>query len=307
MIHMRLQQLGIKVELTLSGVGRMSVGLALVMGLRFELNGEEEISMLFFLRLLFAYLLASACLLGAGALLPKELERRFPLESIRVYEPHEQLEVTYEGWPLVKVFDALYGQAWRKSEVTWFECADGYRPTIDTEELKSGDAWLVIKKKGQKDFRLINKLHHGEVVELGPLYVVWDNLKNKKRRDLGASGWPYQVVKVEFTSFDKIFPKLAPPPKSSLQVQRGFAAFKNHCLACHKVNGEGGDKAPELNIPVNITEYIDSKWLKRWILDPASIRRGTLMPSFQSLTNADLMTEDVISYLKAMRSRKILE
>jgi mono/diheme cytochrome c family protein len=64
-------------------------------------------------------------------------------------------------------------------------------------------------------------------------------------------------------------------------IDRGaarFCAFRKHCAACHTINGEGGGKAPELNYPAGVVEYIRPGYLKRWIKRPQSICYNTTAP-----------------------------
>jgi hypothetical protein len=71
---------------------------------------------------------------------------------------------------------------------------------------------------------------------------------------------------------------LAPPAGASAAAQRGFGAWRVHCQKCHMLNGDGGEIGPELNWPMNVTEYWQPNMLKRWVLDPASMRLPAKMP-----------------------------
>ena len=71
------------------------------------------------------------------------------------------------------------------------------------------------------------------------------------------------------------------------------------------INGEGGDKAPELNYPTSVVEYIKPEYLTRWIENPSSIRHNTLMPGLaQEIPNRANVTKEIIAYLKAMSTTK---
>ena len=88
-------------------------------------------------------------------------------------------------------------------------------------------------------------------------------------------------------------------------VQRGFVAFRSHCLTCHSINGQGGAKAPELNYPASVTEYLAPGWLQRWMLDPGSIRHATTMPGLPpELPARDAVATDIERYLQAMATHK---
>ena len=146
-----------------------------------------------------------------------------------------------------------------------------------------------------------------KTVELGPLYLVWDNLKSTELREEGAADMPYQIKEIELTSFAARFPALSPPANASQQVQQGFLHFRKHCIACHTINGQGGGKAPELNYPLSVTEYIKPEFLKRWIDDPSSIRYNTTMPALTAEIPArEKVIEELIAYLKAISTVKRL-
>jgi len=92
-------------------------------------------------------------------------------------------------------------------------------------------------------------------------------------------------------------------PRDSATL-RGFHVFKENCLKCHSLNLQGGDLAPELNIPQNITEYRSIDFLNQFIRRPEQFRLKSKMPSFASL--ADNKISDVLAYLKYMRTRKMV-
>ena len=151
---------------------------------------------------------------------------------------------------------------------------------------------------------MTNKLQNNEVVPLGPLYLVWNNIGSKALLEAGASDMPYQIKTIEL-KMKEAFPNMIPPSGSSEQVQRGFEHFRRHCAACHTINGDGGGKAPELNYPESIVEYIKPEYLKRWILAPQTIRYNTMMPGLgEEISNREQVAAEIIAYLKAMSGAK---
>jgi mono/diheme cytochrome c family protein len=61
-----------------------------------------------------------------------------------------------------------------------------------------------------------------------------------------VSLWAYQVTGIEFVRFAERFPQVSPLEDSGESVKRGFVAFRNVCMNCHAINGEGGGKARDL-------------------------------------------------------------
>jgi hypothetical protein len=75
-------------------------------------------------------------------------------------------------------------------------------------------------------------------------------------------------------------------------------------MACHTMNGEGGSKAPELNYPTSVTEYLSDKWIRQWVMDPRSVRYNATMPAFASHPDAGVLVEEVLAYLRTMARHK---
>ena len=84
-------------------------------------------------------------------------------------------------------------------------------------------------------------------------------------------------------------------------------AFRQHCIKCHTLNGDGGSIGPELNYPVSVTEYWKSKWLRRFIVNPQSVRSNSKMiPFYRDVENRQEQVADIIEYLKVMARNKSL-
>ncbi|MDZ4676459.1 MAG: cytochrome c [Oligoflexia bacterium] len=230
-----------------------------------------------------------------------ELEKISPAQTILVWDPTSEKEISYRAHSVEAVFQSVFGNAWKNSEEILFTCIDGYRPSIPTSRFIQHKAFIAVARTDNKNFDLmkINKK-----IELGPYYLIWENSKYPELKVGDGPSWPYQLAAVDLTTFNETFPKIAPPKNSSPAVKRGFLAFRKNCLPCHSINGNGGKEAPELNYPVNITQYYKETWLKKWISDPKSIRFRTPMPPFPEVSGRDKIINDIISYLKAIRANK---
>lgn len=225
--------------------------------------------------------------------------------SLKVFEAHEEKERTYKVYPVRPLLDHIFGKQWEQAEEIVFISADGYQPSIPVARFLAHDAYFAFANADDVPFTLVNVLQNNELVQLGPLYLVWDNLQSKTLLADGASGMPYQVIGIELTTFAIRYPNLSPPVQASPQVQRGFLHFRKHCLACHTINGEGGGKAPELNYPASVVEYLKPGYLTRWIENPASIRYNTVMPPLaKEIPNRATVTQEIIAYLRAMSAAK---
>lgn len=233
-----------------------------------------------------------------------ELRQKVPTAQITVWEPHEDKNVTYEGFDIARLFDAVYGEAWKTIDEALFTCVDGYQPVLPMDRFSRHVGYLVYRRLDQDVFNVQNRFEGQSDVPLGPFYLVWDNLHSDALRAQGASGWPYQVVGVDLVNFADRFPRLSPPKDASEKTKKGFLAFRENCMACHSINGEGGNKAPELNYPMSVTEYLSDAWIRKWLMDPRSVRYNATMPAFASHPDPDALVDDVLAYLKAMALHK---
>ena len=228
-----------------------------------------------------------------------------PAVSLKIFEIHEKKDHIYKAYPARALFDKSFGKEWTTAEEIVFISMDGYQASIPVAKFLSHDAYFAFAHDDDSPFTMTNILQNNEVVQLGPLYLIWDNIKSKVLLEDGASDMPYQVKSIELTAFTTRFPNLSPPAKASAEVQLGFLHFRKYCMACHMINGEGGGKAPELNYPTSVVEYIKPEYLTRWIENPSSIRHNTLMPGLaQEIPNREKVTKEIIEYLKAMSTTK---
>ena len=234
------------------------------------------------------------------------LRRAVEPAQVRVLEPYEDGEATFDALPLVDVLDAVHGRGWRDEEELLFTCRDGYQPTVPVARVLSHRAWLAFDRVDAEGFA-IRKRESGSLkrVELGPFYLVWENLEDAQIRLESDYGWPYQLVGIDLIRSADHFPKLAPPAGASEPVRAGFAAYRVHCSKCHKLNGEGGNLGPELNAPGRPLADRDPAWLRAWIEEPERIRPNTRMePLNPKLPDRERVVEEIIAYLHAMVGTK---
>jgi mono/diheme cytochrome c family protein len=229
-----------------------------------------------------------------------------PPAAVRVHEPYELREVVFEALPFDRVLDAVYTRAWRSEQELLFTCRDGYQPSVPVARVLAHRAWLAFARADRDDFS-IDKLESGRVqrIELGPFYLVWENLDDAVIRQDADYGWPYQLVGIDLIATRDRFPRMSPPAGAPPQVVDGFAAFRVHCSQCHAVNGEGGSIGPELNGGAPLVEVRDGDFLRAWIEDPARIRPGSRMPALNPALPERAKTIDaILAYLRAMAAAR---
>ena len=87
-------------------------------------------------------------------------------------------------------------------------------------------------------------------------------------------------------------------PTLDPSVARGKALFaRQHCMACHRIHGEGGKVGPDLSYVAN--QRPDRQWHLRHFRDPQSVSPGSIMPAFP-LEEKDL--NDLTSYILTLKS-----
>ena len=92
-------------------------------------------------------------------------------------------------------------------------------------------------------------------------------------------------------------------PKIDPAVARGKILFaKNHCMACHRIHGEGGKVGPDLSYVAE--QRPDRQWHLRHFRNPLSVSPGSIMPAFP-LTEKDL--NDLTSYLLTLKGEAVQE
>jgi mono/diheme cytochrome c family protein len=74
--------------------------------------------------------------------------------------------------------------------------------------------------------------------------------------------------------------------------KNGEAVYQGECAKCHKLNGSGGTKGPELT---NIFDKHDEQYIRDYTMDPRSIKADSVMPPAKI---DDKQLQMLIDYLK---------
>lgn len=224
--------------------------------------------------------------------------------TVEVVEPHLALDntlprVRYVGWPIERVLDQLLGQGWsqRDGEIE-FRALDGYVSRVPVERFRRYRAFLVHARADGAAFTVDVAAQNEKNVPLGPYYLVWDNVTDEALRADGASLWPYQVAAIN--SVADILAALLPGDLAGRFEQEARLVIR-HCLTCHKLNGQGGEKHP-IDLAERVRDMPPDEF-ERWVLDPNGVRPGTTMPAFQANRSQSERIEGARSlyrYLRAM-------
>ena len=148
----------------------------------------------------------------------------------------------------------------------------------------------------------------GKDYTAGPFYIVWTG---PEAASIRSEYWAYQVAKlVSQVSPVARWPALAVDEALPADdpIRAGQTLFVAQCLPCHRLNGAGSsDVGPDLNRPMNPTEYLTPEGLRALIRNPKSVRTWPMqaMPGFPPDHLSDREIDLVIAYLKHMAGRKV--
>jgi hypothetical protein len=161
---------------------------------------------------------------------PAQMQMKTSPQSVRVFEPYEKDEADFLAFPLAEVLDAVYSPSWRTEDELLLTCRDGYRPSVPAARVLAHSAWLAFSRQDTGSFSILKPESGQEKrVDLGPFYLVWENLHDAVIRQEGDYGWPYQLVGIDLVSTREQFRAMAPPAVASAQVSLGVKAVRMQC------------------------------------------------------------------------------
>ena len=233
-----------------------------------------------------------------------ELAHLSELKSLTVNNPTDSTNKSYMGVQLISLMDVVFTSKWQSNDAIKFTATDGYQVIIPISVVVKHNAMIAIGENGKIGFSQLVR-SNTERIDPGPFFLVWENIIDVAARKESWLSWPWQLSRIELTSFKREYPNSTPPATSSKAVKRGFLAFRQHCIKCHTLNGDGGDIGPELNYPVSVTEYWQAKWLSQFIANPQSVRANSKMiPFYRDVENREAQISDILKYLQMMARHK---
>jgi len=212
--------------------------------------------------------------------------------------------MTYRAVPLASL---LRGLDLPRDTVIEAVATDGFAAQLPVDLLVNADpkgavAWVAVEPADAPWPDL-----PGKTVSAGPFYLVWTG---QQAASVRSEQWPYQMARLATQpSAAARWPQLAVDPglPATDPIRTGQSVFVTQCLTCHKLNGAGsGDMAPDLNFPMNPTEYLSPTALHALIRDPASVRDwpDRKMQGFTPDQLSDREIDQIVAYLRHMAGRR---
>ncbi len=218
-----------------------------------------------------------------------------PEAVVAVDDPYYAAPKRFRAWPLRCVLEqglGPLGADFADQEVL-LRALDGYTRATRGAVLAEPGGHLAFADADRGDGGFDPIDFRG--ADPAPFFLVW---QGAGERDSVRYPWPYQLAVIEVVRIEERFPHLVPTGAApDSPAQRGFAVFRESCLQCHAINGEGGRVGPELNVPQSIVDYRPEAQLRAFIRDPQQFRY-TQMPANPHLTDADL--DALLEYLRHM-------
>lgn len=222
---------------------------------------------------------------------------RLTLKKDIVYSDH-QLEYT-----AVPVHSLISKSQIDTDSIIQFKATDGFSAPLPQQELLNKNpnqaiAYVAIEETPGKWPNL-----KGRDFSAAPFYLIW---VNPDYSNISGESWPFQLAALEIKdAFEHSYPNVVPASDiaKTSDIYAGFQSFVKNCFVCHKMNNEGeGVIGPDLNLPMNPTDYFKDAALKKLIRNPASVRtwQNQLMGSFDESMLSEQELDQLIAYLKHM-------
>lgn len=219
------------------------------------------------------------------------------VHEITIFDPMYGKHKSYGAFALADVMALAYGPAWRSepySDVA-FKATDGYEAVSTYDKIAEQGGFLAFKDMKVSGWEPVDRIKANP----GPFYVIWSG---EKQTTAFGYPWPWQLAEINRVKFVQAFPKVYPDGAEKYEpVMNGYRTFKQRCVRCHAMDGDGGKLGPDLGAPQNILDYRSPEMVKAYIYSPSQFRYSN-MPDHTDLSKKQL--DDLVMYFRYKQEHK---
>ena len=244
--------------------------------------------------------------ISSKALSLQQIKKMTPEIEISYKGESSQENFSAIGFALIPVLNSIYGDTWKTFEGVLFTALDGYKIDIPTTRILKYNPVLAYRYKNPQTSFTYNSKGNEGVIELGPYYLVWDNITYPELIKDGGYGWPYQISEIQTIRYASYYSKVFPFKKVDSAIREGFEAYKKNCMACHALKDQGGQKGPQL-WPYPPLQRFGREKFTQWVLSPQKLAPQTTMPALNpelSLKERRKLASKIYLYLAALHKSK---
>lgn len=227
-------------------------------------------------------------------------------DAVEITVPHDVAYATTMIYRAVRLADLVNARS-SADRVLEVEAKDGFVAQLPLDLINNRDPRLAVAYIAIDAVDQPWPAVPGKAQSAGPFYVVW---VGDRAASVPALEWPYQIVRMTVQDAPtRRWPALAVDATlAALDPARaGQSLFVSNCFTCHTLNRAGpAAVGPDLNVPMNPTEYLTEAGLRALIRDPRAVRAWPEqhMPGFAEEQLSDDDIGFIVAYLRHMAGRK---
>jgi mono/diheme cytochrome c family protein len=227
-------------------------------------------------------------------------------DSVRLSVPNDVSygrAMTYRAVPLLALLGGIDGDRFDTLEARALDDFVAQLPLALAARGATGEAvaWVAVEDPADPWPPV-----PGRPVSAGPFALVWEH---PERSGIRTEQWPYALASLTLVeSPARRWPQLAVPAElpDNAAARRGQEVFLVQCLPCHRLAGGGaGDMGPDLDRPMNPTQYLTDAGLRGIIRNPRAVRTwpDQRMEGFDERALPDADLDAVVAYLHAIAGK----
>lgn len=138
-----------------------------------------------------------------------EIQKEIKEEVLTFEDPFGNGKQNVVGFPFEKVLAKFLGENWVEMDGIFFTALDGYKVEIPVKKILRYKPLLAYRYvDASKPFNIDTRMKRYGVKDLGPYYLVWNNIKHKELYKKFRDDWIYQVIRIDSIRHSSQFTKI---------------------------------------------------------------------------------------------------